>query len=40
MLTHPIAGATGFYERFGFIPSPLKENQLLLLLKAAKKLLT
>ena len=40
MLTHPIAGATGFYERFGFIPSPLKENQLLLLLKDAKKLLT
>lgn len=39
MLTHPVAGATGFYERFGFIPSPLKENQLLLLLKDAKNLL-
>ncbi|MCY4363135.1 MAG: GNAT family N-acetyltransferase [Gammaproteobacteria bacterium] len=39
MLTHPLPGATGFYERFGFIPSPIKENQLLLLLKDAKKLL-
>ena len=39
MLTHPLTGATGFYERFGFIPSPLKEKQLLLLLKDAKKLL-
>ena len=39
MLTHPLPGAAGFYERFGFIPSPLKENQLLLLLKEAKKLL-
>ena len=39
MLTHPLPGAAGFYERFGFIPSPLKENQLLLLLKDAKKLL-
>ena len=40
MLTHPLPGAADFYERFGFIPSPLKENQLLLLLKDAKKLLT
>ena len=40
MLTHPLPGAAGFYERFGFIPSPLKENQLLLLLKEAIKLLT
>jgi predicted N-acetyltransferase YhbS len=39
LLTHPLAGAAGFYERFGFIPSPLKANQLLLLLKDAKKLL-
>ena len=38
MLTHPLPGAVGFYERFGFIPSPLKENQLLLLLKEAIKL--
>ena len=30
MLTHPLPGAADFYERFGFIPSPLKENQLLL----------
>ncbi len=39
ILTHPISGAGNFYERFGFIPSPVKENQLLLLLKDAKKLL-
>ena len=30
MLTHPLPGAAGFYERFGFIPSPLDENRLLL----------
>lgn len=40
MLTQPIdADAAGFYARFGFIPSPLRENQLLLLLKDARKLL-
>jgi len=40
MLTHPIdADAAKFYERFGFLPSPLREDQLLLLLKDARKLL-
>ena len=38
MLTHPIdQGAAQFYTRFGFIASPLREQQLLLLLKDAKK---
>lgn len=38
MLTHPIdEDAARFYSRFGFIPSPLREQQLLLLLKDAKK---
>lgn len=38
MLTHPIdADAARFYNRFGFIASPLREQQLLLLLKGAKK---
>lgn len=38
MLTHPIdEDAARFYIRFGFIPSPLREQQLLLLLKDAKK---
>ena len=37
MLTHPIdAEATRFYTRFGFIASPLREQQLLLLLKDAR----
>jgi GNAT superfamily N-acetyltransferase len=37
MLTHPIdAEATRFYTRFGFIASPLQEQQLLLLLKDAR----
>jgi predicted N-acetyltransferase YhbS len=41
MLTHPIdEEATAFYTRFGFIPSPLRERQLLLLLKDARRLLT
>lgn len=41
ILTHPIdIQASGFYQRFGFIPSPLKEAQLLLLLKDAKKVLS
>jgi GNAT superfamily N-acetyltransferase len=38
MLTHPIdAKATEFYTRFGFIASPLREQQLLLLLKDARR---
>lgn len=37
MLTHPIdAEAAQFYTRFGFIASPLREQQLLLLLKDAR----
>lgn len=37
MLTHPIDGeASSFYTRFGFIASPLSEQQLLLLLKDAR----
>lgn len=37
MLTHPIdEDATRFYTRFGFISSPLREQQLLLLLKDAR----
>lgn len=39
MLTHPIdAAAAAFYEKFGFISSPLQEQQLLLLLKDARRL--
>lgn len=38
MLTHPIdEDAARFYTRFGFIASPLREQQLLLLLKDAKR---
>ncbi|MES9857751.1 MAG: GNAT family N-acetyltransferase [Sedimenticola sp.] len=38
MLTHPIDDeATRFYTRFGFIPSPLSKQQLLLLLKDARR---
>lgn len=38
MLTHPIDdGATQFYLRFGFVPSPAREGQLLLLLKDARR---
>lgn len=41
MLTHPIdEHATSFYTRFGFIASPLREQQLLLLLKDARKWIT
>ncbi len=37
MLTHPIdEDAARFYTRFGFISSPLREQQLLLLLKDAR----
>ena len=34
-----IAEQAGFYSRFGFIPSPLRQQQLLLLLKDARKTL-
>ncbi len=38
LLTHPIdEAATRFYTRFGFIASPLREQQLLLLLKDARR---
>jgi GNAT superfamily N-acetyltransferase len=38
MLTHPIdEEAARFYTRFGFIGSPLREQQLLLLLKDARR---
>jgi len=38
MLTHPIdQDAAHFYTRFGFIASPLREQQLLLLLKDARR---
>ena len=38
MLTHPIdEDAAQFYTRFGFIASPLREQQLLLLLKDARR---
>ena len=38
MLTHPIdEDAMRFYTRFGFIASPLREQQLLLLLKDARR---
>jgi predicted N-acetyltransferase YhbS len=40
MLTHPIdADAARFYQRFGFMSSPLREQQLLLLLKDARRLM-
>lgn len=38
MMTHPIdEDAAKFYTRFGFIASPLREQQLLLLLKDARR---
>lgn len=38
MLTHPLdEPAAQFYTRFGFIASPLREQQLLLLLKDARR---
>lgn len=38
LLTHPIDDdAARFYQRFGFEPSPLQQDQLLLLLKDAKR---
>jgi len=40
MLTHPIdANADAFYRRFGFVSSPVREGQLLLLLKDARRVL-
>ena len=40
LLTHPIEDqAAHFYQRFGFEPSPMREQQWLLLLKDARKLL-
>lgn len=40
LLTHPIdEEAARFYLRFGFVPSPLREQQLLLLLKDTRALL-
>lgn len=41
MLTHPIDEEAGrFYQRFGFMSSPLREQQLLLLLKDARRLVS
>lgn len=41
MLTHPLdEAAASFYARFGFIASPLREQQLLLLLKDARRWVT
>ncbi|RAP37109.1 GNAT family N-acetyltransferase [Legionella quinlivanii] len=41
LLVHAIdEKANAFYKRFGFEPSPIRENQLLLLLKDAKKLIS
>ena len=38
MLTHPVdEEAARFYTRFGFVASPLREQQLLLLLKDARR---
>jgi GNAT superfamily N-acetyltransferase len=40
LMTHPLdEPAAAFYRRFGFIPSPLRERQLLLLSKDARRLL-
>lgn len=39
LLTHPMdEEAARFYSRFGFEPSPLREDQLLLFLKDARRL--
>ena len=41
LLTHPIdEEASRFYRRFGFEPSPIREQQLLLLLKDARRVLS
>ncbi|MFO1433090.1 MAG: GNAT family N-acetyltransferase [Candidatus Competibacteraceae bacterium] len=40
LLTHPVdEDAARFYQRFGFMSSPLREHQLLLLLKDARRLI-
>ena len=40
LMAHPVdAGAERFYRRFGFVASPLRDQQLLLLLKDARKVL-
>jgi predicted N-acetyltransferase YhbS len=40
LLTHPIDDdAAHFYARFGFMPSPLREEQWLLLLKDARRMI-
>jgi len=40
LLAHPIdSDADAFYRRFGFVPSPVREGQLLLLLKDARRVL-
>lgn len=40
LLTHPLdEEAERFYLRFGFIPSPVRERQLLLLLKDARRVM-
>lgn len=40
LLTHPVdEDAARFYRRFGFEPSPLREQQLVLLLKDARRFL-
>lgn len=39
LLTHPIdAEAEAFYRRFGFEPTPVRERQLILLLKDARRI--
>ena len=41
LMTHPMdKEAARFYSRFGFEPSPLREDQLLLLLKDARRVVT
>ncbi|ENO84815.1 GNAT family N-acetyltransferase [Thauera linaloolentis] len=38
LLTHPVdAQADAFYQRFGFEPTPVREGQLILLLKDARR---
>ena len=39
LVGYSMSDARNFWERFGYVPSPLKEDQVLLLLKDAKKLL-
>ncbi len=37
LLTHPLDETAEFYLRFGFLPSPIREGQLILLLKDARR---